>query len=166
MSTPSKVSESLFLLEGTEDFQQHARQLLAGTRRHLAILSHSLDSSVYETDAFVSAISKLARTSRYALVQILVKDTIPLIERGHKLVRLAQRLPSKIILRKLTLEPDNGDMGFMLCDTTGLLYKNDECEYRGFADTHAAVEVKRLRATFDYLWQYAEPEPRLQILNI
>jgi hypothetical protein len=166
MSTPSAHSETLFLLEGLADFQKHTQLLLGHTRRQLAILSRTLDAPIYDTEAFVSAISDLARSSRYTQIQILVKDTEPLIDRGHKLARLAQRLSSKITLRKLTLEPENGEMGFMLSDKTGLLYKNDEREYRGFTDTQAAAEVKRLREIFDYLWQYAEPEPRLQILHI
>lgn len=166
MSTPSQNSETLFLLEGISDFEDYALHLAGRSRRHLAILSRTLDAPVYDREAFVAVISDLARSSRYTQIQILVKDTEPLIERGHKLARLAQRLPSKITLRKMTLEPENGEMGFMLCDQTGLLYKNDECDYRGFADTEAAAGVKRLREIFNYLWQYAESEPRLQVLNI
>lgn len=166
MSMPSSVSENLFLLEGVEDFQQHALRLLSNTRRHLAILSSNLDPAIYDTDAFANALSALARSSRYVQIQILVKDTDPLIERGHRLARLAQRLPSKITLRKTAVEPANGDMEYMLCDTSGLLYKNDESEYRGFANTRAAPEIRRLRGNFDYLWQHAEPEPRLRMLHI
>lgn len=166
MSIRSSHSESLFLLHDVSDFQQHASDLLSNTHRHLAILSQTLDAPVYDSDTFVSAVSELARSSRYVQIQLLIKDAEPVIERGHKLARLAQRLSSKVVLRKLTLGPANGDMGFMLCDQAGLLYKNDEREYRGFADSNAAAEVKRLRETFDYLWQYALPEPRLQILHI
>jgi hypothetical protein len=96
----------------------------------------------------------------------LVKNTQLLIERGHKLARLAQRLSSKVVIRKLTLEPENSEMAFMMCDSNGLLYKNDDQVYRGFANYAAAVEIKRLRETFDYLWQYAEPEIDLQQLYI
>jgi len=88
------------------------------------------------------------------------------VEVGHKLAKLHQRLSSKILLRKLTVEPDDTDMGFMLCDTDALLYKNDDAFYKGFANSNAAVEVKRLRDTFDYIWEYGEAEPELQILHI
>ena len=117
-------------------------------------------------DEFVDAVSALARSSRYAQIQILVKDTKPLVESGHKLVRLAQRLSSKIAIRKLTVEADDKDMGFMLCDSSRLLYKNDEAIYQGFANFEASVEVKRFRDTFDYLWQYGETDPDLQQLHI
>jgi hypothetical protein len=106
------------------------------------------------------------RSSRYAQVQILVKNTKPILETGHKLAKLHQRLSSKILFRTLTVEPDNTEMGFMLCDTNALLYKNDERVYQGFANFNAAVEVKHFRDVFDYVWQYGEIEPELQMLHI
>lgn len=166
MSQTSSVSDQLILLENCTDFQEHALSLAQVARRQIAILSTDLDIAVYDRDEFVSAISQLVRNSRFAQVQILVKNTKPLIERGHKLARLSQRLSSKVLLRKLTLQPENADMGFMLRDNDGLLFKNDDLVFRGFANYAAAVEVKRLRETFDYLWQYAEPEPDLQLLHI
>jgi hypothetical protein len=166
MSEVSSVSTDLFLLDSLHDFQENSLKLLTQSRRTIAILSRDLDAPIYGTPEFIQAISNFARSSPNAQVQILVKDTKPLVESGHKLARLHQRLSSKILLRKLTVEPQNTDMGFMLCDTNALLYKNDDANYKGFANFNAAVEVKHLRETFDYIWQYGEPEPELQMLNI
>jgi len=166
MSEVSAVSPDLFLLDSITDFQEHSLKLLSQARRNIAILSHDLDATIYASDAFVDAMSNFVRSSRNAHVQILVKDTKPLVESGHKLSKLHQRLSSKILLRKLTIEPPNTDMGFMLCDTSALLYKNDDAFYKGFANFNAAVEVKRLRETFDYIWQYGEAEAELQVLHI
>jgi hypothetical protein len=166
MSEISSVSSDLFLLDSMQDFQEHSLKLLAQSRRTIAILSRDLDNAIYGSDEFIQSMSNFVRSSRYAQVQILVKNTKPLVETAHKLAKLHQRLSSKILLRKLTVEPENTDMGFMLCDTNTLLYKNDETAYKGFANFDAAVEVKRLRETFDYIWQYGEPEPELQVLHI
>lgn len=166
MSDVSSVSSDLFLLDSLQDFQDQSLKLLSQSRRSIAILSRDLDAPIYGTLEFVQAISNFVRSSRNAQVQILVKDTKPLVETGHKLAKLHQRLSSKILLRKLTVEPQNTDMGFMLCDTDALLYKNDDAIYKGFANFDGAVEVKRLRESFDYIWQYGEPEPELQTLYI
>jgi hypothetical protein len=166
MSEVSSVSPDLYLLDGLPDFQDYSMKLVTQARRKVAILSHDLDAPIYGEDAFIEALSSFVRASRNAHVQILVKNTKPLVENGHKLAKLHQRLSSKILLRKLTVEPEDTDMGFMLCDTNALLYKNDESLYKGFANFSAAVEVKRLRDTFDYVWDYGEAEPELQILNI
>lgn len=166
MSEISSVSPDLFLLDSVQDFQENSLKLVTQSRRTIAILSRDLDAAIYGSDEFIQAMSSFVRSSRYAQVQILVKNTKPLVETAHKLAKLHQRLSSKILLRKLTVEPENTDMGFMLCDTNALLYKNDETTYKGFANFDAAVEVKRLRETFDYIWQYGEPEPELQVLHI
>lgn len=166
MSEVSSVSADLFLLHSLQDFEEESLKLIKQSRRTIALLSRDLDELLYGTPEFVQAISNFVRTSRHTQVQLLVKNTKPLAETGHRLVKLHQRLPSKVMLRKLTLEPQNTDMGFMLCDTNALLYKNDEANYKGFANFNAAVEVKRLRETFDYIWQYAEPEPELQTLHL
>ena len=166
MSTQSPTSPDLFLLQGVADFQTFAAKLLAQTRRNLTILSHDLDTAIFNTDEFIDAVSQIARDSRAAHIQILVKDIQPILENGHKLVKLAQRLPSKISIRKLTIEPDDKNMGFILCDNTSLLYKNDDTVYQGFANFKAAAEVKHLRETFEYIWQYGETDPELQQLYI
>lgn len=166
MSEISSTSPELLLLHSLQDFQQESIRLIENTRRSIAILSRDLDPLVFSTPQFVQAMTNFVRSSRYTQVQILVKNTKPLVENGHLLAKLHQRLSSKILLRKLTVEPQNTDMGFMLCDTGSLLYKNDEETYRGFANFNAAVEVKHLRETFDYVWQYGEPEPELQQLYI
>jgi hypothetical protein len=166
MSTQSPTSPELFLLDCSEDFHNFALKLLTETHRHIAILSQDLDPTIFNSNEFIAAISQVARNSRYAQIQILVKDTQPMLENGHKLAKLAQRLPSKISIRKLTVEPDDKKMGFIMFDSDGLLYKNDEATYQGFANFKAAAEVKHLRETFDYIWQYGETDPELQQLYI
>jgi hypothetical protein len=166
MSTQSTTDPQLFLLDSQNDFQEFALKLAQQARRYIFILSRDLDARVYGTQEFVDTISILARDNRYTEIKILVKNTRELAESSHPLVKLAQRLPSKITLRKLKVEPDNADMGFMICDTQQLLYKADEAAYVGFANFNAATEIKHLRDAFDYVWGYGEPEEYLQTLNI
>lgn len=166
MAEQSSVSTDLWLLEGAEDFHHYALELLQQNHRTLAILTRDLDSLIYGTSEFTEAMSAFARSSRHSQIQLLIKDTKPAIESSHPLIRLAQRLSSKILVRKITVEPNNKDMAFMLGDTDKLLYKNDDSVYRGFFNCNAARELKPLREEFNYLWQYAEPEPEFQLLHI
>lgn len=166
MAEQSPTFKDLWILDGVQDFNDYSIKLASRARRHIAILTRDLDALVYENAHFVNSISKLARASRYAQIQILIKDTKPAIDRGHQLIRLAQRLSSKISVRKMTVELEKKEIGFMLFDTDGLLYKNDESAYRGFANFAALREVKQLREQFDYVWQYGEAEPEFQILHI
>lgn len=166
MAEQSSASKDLWLLDGVADFSAYSEQLVAQSRRSIAILTHNLDTHVYATPEFVQHLSDFVRSSRNAQVQILIKNTKLAIETGHPLIRLAQRLSSKILVRKMTVEPNNKDMSYMLGDTDKLLYKNDDAVHRGFFNLAAASEIKSLREEFNYLWQYGEPEPEFQLLHI
>lgn len=166
MAEQSSASETLWLLDGVTDFRTYSKQLVSQSRRSIAILTRDLDSLVYATPEFEQQLSDFVRSSRHAQVQILIKDTKPAIETGHLILRLTQRLSSKILVRKMIVEPNNKEMGFMLGDTDKLLYKNDDALHRGFFNSVAASEIKSLRDEFNYLWQYGELEPEFQVLHI
>lgn len=166
MAEQSQASKDLWLLSSVQDFQDHSIKMLTQCRRKLQILSELLDPVLYEQPSFVNAVSQLARSGSQVEIQILVKDFRPAIESGHKLIKLAQRLSSKISLKKMTQEPQNTEMAFMICDQSGLLYQNDKRVYQGFANYHAAPEIKSLREEFLYLWERAEIEKELQLLHI
>lgn len=166
MAQQSPTSSDLWLLEGPDDFREHALALILNARRHIAILCQDMDAPVYGQEALIDALSHFARSSRYAQIQVLIRHTQQAKEMGHPLIRLSQRLSDKIHLRKMIVEPDNNEREFMCCDTDGLLYKNDFSAYKGFANYAALQEVKRIREEFNYLWEYGEIEPDFQLLQL
>lgn len=166
MAEQSKSSEDLFLLDGIEDFQTHCLELVKRSRRTLEILSQNLDPAVYGNEEFIAAVSAFARSSRYAQVFLLVKNTKLVATSGHPLAKLHQRLPTKILLRRLTQEPVKKEIGYLMGDTKYLTFKNDDEHFKGFCNWDAAVECKSLKEEFDRLWQTGESEPDLQLLHI
>ncbi|WP_020209231.1 hypothetical protein [Gilvimarinus chinensis] len=153
-------------LESLEDFIASTHTLIQHARRSLTILSHQLDPLVYDRDDTVALISGFCRQSRDMQVRILVRDSQALAERGHKLAKLHQRLPSKVQLRKLTLQPDNNQMGFVMADTGLLLFKNDDAYHHGFVNHRAFAEVRKLSEEFNRIWEHGDSEPSLRILHI
>lgn len=166
MAEQSKTSQDLWLLSSLNDFQEHSAKMLGDCRRKLQILSDTLDENIYGHTSLVDAISQLARSGHQVDIQILVRDFRPAIESGHKLLRLAQRLSSKIQLKKMTQQPQDTEMAFMICDMSGLVFQNDKTIYKGFANYKAAPEIKSLRDEFIYLWERAEVEKELLLLHI
>jgi hypothetical protein len=166
MAEQSKTSKDLWLLRSANDFREHSTKMLSGCCRRCFILTENLDAAVYANADFVSALSTLARSGAQVEIKILVKNFKPAIDAGHPLIKLAQRLRSKIQLKKIAQEPENTDMGFMICDTRGLIYKNDETVYQGFANYKAAPEIKKLQDEFIYLWERADIEKELDLLHI
>lgn len=165
MSKPSSVSDAL-LLESAADFHRQSLAVIAGARRQVRILSHKLDPAVYDREDLVTALSAFVRQGRDARLQILVRDTEDMIERSHRLAALVRRLPTKVALRKLTLEPNNQNMAFLLADTRALVYKNDDDYYAGFANNNSPAQVKSLTEIFNQCWEKAVEEPRLRVLQL
>lgn len=163
---PPGEDSDIKLLSSLEQFQEALVSLAQRTRRELAVFSPSLDPLLYEQEDFEQALSLLARRHRLTRVRLLVRDSQPIAERGHMLLRLAQRLPSKIELRKLTNDIETRAISFVLGDRQELLYQNDMEQYRGFWDSNAAAQVKTLKETFDRAWNTAEEDPRLRQLLI
>lgn len=166
MKQPPDDNHSACLFDSLELCQQYTLKLISSARRRVYILSHLLDPLVYDRSDVAQALSEFARRARDCQLHILVRDTSDLLERGHRLARLHQRLPSKVQLRKLVLEPDNTAMGFIAADRGLLVYKNDDTQPCGFANDRAAQQVKMLTDEHQRIWQYAIPEPGLQRLHL
>lgn len=149
----SSSDKHLFLLEDYEAFSKHAANIIKQTRRQIIILSNELDFPLYSNADIVSGLSQIARQDRNALIRILVKKTKPLVERNHKVLAIARKLPSKVKIKKLTLAPQDDDRAYLIGDINCLLYKRDEREYSGFANYKAGPEIKNIMEDFNYLWQ-------------
>lgn len=166
MAEISTVSDQLFILDSFEDVLQHTLQMTNQAQCQLRLLSAHLDVLLYDNQDFTDALSALARKSRYTDIRIIVKDMGPLVEQSHRLLRLSTRLPSKITIRHLSIEPENNDMTILLIDDDKILYRSDEREYKGFANYDAGPEVKNFAETFARLWQHSDEDPQLRKLNL
>lgn len=155
--------DSLHRLDDLAALRQHALQCVQRGRRKLCILSNTLDPELYDRDEFRDALRDLVISDRYCEARILVKDIRPLVERGHRLLELSRRLSSKVLLRKLTVEPKLKDAGWMVVDTATLLFRHDEALHQGFVDYAAAPRCRQLLEEFTTLWElYGEADPALR----
>lgn len=155
-------------LEGPVDYRRALAEAARRARRELALFSPSLEAPVYDHDSLGRAFSALARRHRQSRVRLLVRDPRPLVGSGHQLLRLSQRLPSKVALRVLPegVEIETQAPAFMLADRDQLIYQNDPDSFRGFFDSDAAAQVKALTDIFDRAWESAREDPRLRQLTL
>lgn len=166
MSTISPTSDDLHLLDSSEDFHQHSLNAITQARRNIVIFSDHLDPYIYEQEDIVNALSAHARSGRHCQVKILVRHTEKLLKQGHALVRLSQKLPSKILLRKITTEPTNKKSGLLMCDQNVLVYKHDDQIYHGFANYSAIAEVKSMQEIFMPCWELGVEDIQLRRLHL
>lgn len=163
----SETDPNLILLDEPDDFSRHSLKLLEESRREILLLSKTLDPTLYNNEAFYQHILDLVRKDRFTHVKILVKDIRPVVEQGHRILKLARKLSSKIEIRKLLTRPEKDAIAYLIGDRKRLLYMHEDQIYNGFVNYAAAVECKGLADEFTYLWdKHSEVDPALRSMLI
>lgn len=147
-------------------FDQLAVELCDSARRYIRILSPTLDREVFDNAQLCDAISKLARRSRHSEIRILVNDSRPIVEHGHRLVTLAQRIPSLIHIQRLSDHPQMNDDTMVIRDSDGLLFKPAGSDHQGFYEPDSKARVASYVERFDELWERSGPDINLRQMRI
>lgn len=141
---------------------------IAGAARHgLWLVSPDLEAAIYDDDDLVEAVKRVARAGRGVTVRVLVGDIKSALQNGHRLLDLAQRLPSLIEVRRPRLEESGPlDAALLFNDRGGWMRRADTASFDGEGHHQDAPRVRQLLASFQRAWDRAEPETRLRVLKI
>ncbi|WP_299592598.1 hypothetical protein [uncultured Microbulbifer sp.] len=149
-------------LSDIESFRDALHTLAGTSRRHLRIYSQGLARPLYSDPETVQHLSDFARSSRYALIQILITDNEHLLRRPHQLLPLIQRLGSRIELRKVQASTEPTDWEFALGDATQVILRTDKEKWQGHYHPDNPVRVRQLQDVFEQAWLHARPDPELK----
>ncbi len=147
-------------------FDDYAVSLCESASRYVCILSPDLDHAAFDNPALADALSKLARGGRQSQVRILVARSTGIVNRGHRLLSLARRIPSSIHLRVLQEHPDWNGETLVIRDRDGVLYKPGGSERDGFYEPDSRASTQRHLELFEELWRHSEQDPNLRTLSI
>lgn len=153
-------------LESVEDFRRALVELLDSGRRNLCIFSEHLTRPLYHDAEVVDALSRFARSSRFARVRILIRDSDPIVRRLHRLHALAQRLDSIIEIRRIQATVDTPDWEFAVADGRQLLVRDDRDQWLGSYEADNPVRAGRLLEVFERDWPLGAPDSNLRRLLI
>ena len=154
----SLMNDQVIRVDNPDDFIFYFNDMLATSSHSINVLSNSLPESIYGAASIVQSISDFARTNRHTLVRILVQDTNKISSHTHELIRLIQRLPSHMEIRKLTESPEKDKAGFTIIDKRKLVYFNEEDSLNGFVNYNAPAECRHSLDEFDMLWSHYSVE--------
>ncbi len=150
-------SETLLKLGSLEDFARAEQMLIQQTRRELFILTPDFEAERYNDREFADALSAFARRSRNSDVRILLGDPAIAIRWGHQIVRLSQRLPSKLRIRQLNQEDFDTSaeqqQAWIVADSIGLLRRDGREGYKGMLSAKAIPHAQRARDRFMEMWE-------------
>jgi predicted GNAT family N-acyltransferase len=140
--------------------------LLADAKYELAIYTRDLDPFLLDTTAALDAIKRVALSGRHARVRVIVQDPRKAVADGHRLVALAQRLPSSIAIRTPVDEQDlQYAAAFLLNDRRGYLFRPLGNRPDGEGSTYAPGRHAQLAALFDQVWERSAPSEELRLLS-
>ena len=151
---------------GVEQFRSALIALFQGASRDVCIFSAQLAHALYHDRAVNDALSAFARSSRFARVRLLVRDTDPMLRRFHHTTALVQRLSSRIELRQIEATVDTPDWEFVTADRKQALVCDDRDLWQGTFDADNRVRAGKLAEVFELDWPLAAPEPNLRQLRI
>jgi predicted GNAT family N-acyltransferase len=142
-------------------------ELLGDTRHQVAIFSRDLDPMLLDVPAALEDLKRIALSGRTASIRVLVQEPRLPATRGHRLIALAQRLPSLVQLRT-PLEPADLALSpaFMLNDRGGYLLRPLASRYEGEGSSSAPGRHRELLRAFDDIWERSAPSVELRALDL
>ncbi|RDI99583.1 GNAT family N-acetyltransferase [Dyella solisilvae] len=142
-------------------------QLLAEARHRIAIYQPILAGESYASPAELAELRRLATSGRGAEVRVLLHDPAGALRDSHRLVALAQRLPSAIQVRAPLEELDLAyGSSYLLTDQGGYLFQPDAQRMAGRAASRDRAAQAPLLQHFNEVWERSSPATVLHSLHL
>lgn len=153
---------------GSRDELAAARRILLGQARHsLTIYQPMLTAEAFSDADEITELRRIATSGRGASIRILLHDPQAALRDSHRLVALAQRLPSVISIRVPVDEHDLGyGSAYLLNDAGGYVFQPDANRPQGRAATQDRSAQAPLLQHFEEVWERAERATVLQPLDL
>lgn len=162
---PPKPVERILVAGDRSEALAAITDLLADARYEIAIYTRDLDPDLFDVPATLEAIKRIALSGRHAQVRIIVQEPRRPLADGHRLITLAQRLPSTIAIRTPVDEHDlKYPSAFLINDHRGYFFRVLGSRLEGDGSTYAPGRHGQLRELFDQAWERSTPSEELRQL--
>ena len=140
-------------------------ELLGDASHEVAIYTRDLDAALLDVPATLDALKRIALSGRRAQIRVLVHDARKPLADGHRLIALAQRLPSTIAIRTPVDERDlQYPSAFLINDRRGYLFRVLGSRVEGEGSTYAPGKHAQLLDFFNQVWERSVPSEELRQL--
>ncbi len=153
-------------LKGLEDNKQVAIHMAKQGQRSLKLFTPNLDPRVFDNEAFIDAVKKIALHNPRSYVSILILDPHEVVSHGHRIVELARRISSHVFINRADEEDHNHVDTFMIVDDVGIIRRAHNDRFEGLAEFNNPGEARLLLKTFNEAWERSQPEPELRRLHL
>lgn len=147
-------------LEGLDALREHSVRLIGQGRRQLCIQTPDLESALYDHAEVEAAIKRLLLGHPRHQLRILVNDSASAVRQGHRLIALAQRLTSNLLIRRPPVD-QHPEGACLIVDDQALLRRTGSAP-NGFVRYGDRAAVKVQQQVFDRLWAISQPDMELR----
>jgi len=163
---PPRPEVRSVLVESREQAVDATLDLIAAARHELYIYTRDLDPLLFDTEAALEALKRLAIGGR-ASIRILVQEPQIPLRRGHRLIALAQRLTSVFAVRTPLQDTDlQYPSAFVLNDASGFYFRTLGNRFEGEAINYAPGRHAQLLELFNQVWERSESSQELRQLAL
>lgn len=142
-------------------------QLLEGARHRLDIYQPVLPADSYSDPQELAELRRIATAGRGAQIRVLLHDPEAALRASHRLIALAQRLPSVIQIRAPLEDLDLAyPSAYLLTDQGGYLFQPDAQRPSGRADARDRAAQAPLLQHFNDVWERSARATVLNPLNL
>jgi predicted GNAT family N-acyltransferase len=164
---PPKPEAELLVASDRDEAIAAIAKLLADARHEIAIYTRDLDPALLDVPPILEAIKRIALSGRGARVRAIVHEPRKAIADGHRLIALAQRLPSLVEIRVPEEETDRQyASAFLVNDRRGYFFRTLASRNEGEGSTYAPGRHAQLGEYFDQVWERSVPSAELRQLAL
>ncbi|MDH5324796.1 MAG: hypothetical protein OEZ68_21540 [Gammaproteobacteria bacterium] len=159
-------TDDLIHVDTKEESRLAVLSMTRQAHKSLHIYTHDFDTPVYDNGEFVEAAKQLAIRVPHSYVHILIRDTSRVVLRGHRIIELARRLGSHILIKKLAPQFNTHIEAFCIADETALLRRPIADRYEGQVNFNDRQDCKTALRFFHNAWEHSSPDPELRRLHL
>ncbi len=149
------------------DIAASRHRLLSEAGRRLSIYQPSLTDDVYASAPELAELRRIATSGRGAQIRILLHDPAAALRDSHRLIALAQRLPSVMLVRTPIEDLDLAySSSYLLTDRGGYLFQPDAQRAAGRAALTDRAAQAPLLQHFNEVWERSARASALHPLDI
>lgn len=132
--------------------------------RSIKIFTPDLEPELYNNDEFRKQLLNFTRENRHAQIQILVDDITTALHNGHKLIGLAQQMPSIVTIKDTPIDFQGTNISFVLFDQTEFIFKPDKTSQTAIF-SGCKNRSNKLHEFFMLSWDQAEQNSHTKRLS-
>ncbi|MFC1589263.1 hypothetical protein ACFL3P_03220 [Pseudomonadota bacterium] len=155
-------------LSHAEENRNAALSLASQARYGINIFTQNMDDAIYDNDEFEEHVFNLATRHPSSQIRILVQDSTLAVKKGHRLIRIAQKLTSSVFIRNPPKMHKGDKSAFMTVDGAGLLYRirGDSNHYEASLNFMSPQRATKLNEFFDEAWEHGTPDLQVRRLFV